>query len=297
MLGLLSWRAFRLGLAVLLGLLPAAAMPVRAAPPVSDGFEAPEIDRSIWWLGQIRPNRLWIDREQTRKGRGALAIRVEQTDRDCGGRCQRDEIRIANRLRLNFGEEAWYRFSFKIAGEIWEHGSERWVIGQWKQDGDGSPFLAQRYDNGVFHITVQDNECRIIVAQANGHPDGKHAHSGNVAYAKMTFLSDPRFYDCPTDIRIEHGAAAPILPDPRDRWVDMLYRVRGGRSGRGLIEIWANGVFIARVRGSIGYGDATGPTQYFKIGHYRDPVAATTTLYFDDFARGGGRGAVENPTR
>ena len=73
----------------------------------------------------------------------------------------------------------------------------------------------------------------------------------------------------------------------------MLYRVRGGRNGRGLIEIWANGTFIARVQGSIGYDDAMGPTQYFKIGHYRDPIAAATTLYFDDFRRGDNRDTVE----
>ena len=46
--------------------------------------------------------------------------------------------------------------------------------------------------------------------------------------------------------------------------------------------------------GSIGYDQADGPTQYFKIGHYRAPVAATTTLNFDDFRRGDSRKAIEN---
>jgi hypothetical protein len=275
--------------AVLLWLVPAGA-----APPVADGFESSEIDRSLWWLGQIRPDRLWIEPRQTRNGRGALAIRVEQADRDCGGRCQRNEIRIANRLRLRFGEEAWYGFSFRIAGDISEQGSKRWIIGQWKQDGDGSPFLAQRYDNGVFHITVQDNDCRIIVAQANGHPEGKQAHRHDPAYSAMAYLSDPRLYDCKSDVRVEHGPVLPVLPDPREEWVDMLYRVRGGRGGQGLIEIWANGDFIVRVRGSIGYDDADGPTQYFKIGHYRAPVEGTTTLYFDDFRRGDSRDALDD---
>ena len=73
----------------------------------------------------------------------------------------------------------------------------------------------------------------------------------------------------------------------------MMYRVRGRRNGQGLIEIWANGAFIARVQGSLGYDEAGGPTQYFKIGHYRDPIAAATTLYVDDFKRGDNRGAVE----
>ncbi len=278
---------------LLSGLVPGPGGPARAAPPVVDGFERPQIDQAIWSLEQMRPSRLRIDRNQARSGQSALAIRVEAADRDCGGGCQRNEIRIANGLRLRFGEEAWYRFSFKIAGEISEHGSLRWVIGQWKQESDGSPFLAQRYDNGVFHITVQDNDCRVIVAQTDGHPDGLHAHRGNLGYASLAFLSDPNLYDCETDVRIEHGEALSVLPDPYGQWVDMLYRVRGGRDGRGLIEIWANGAFIARVTGSLGYDEAEGPTQYFKIGHYRDPLAAATTLYVDDFRRGDSRGAVE----
>ncbi len=290
----MAWRAFTRVLVgvVLVTLIPPPDTPAWAAPPVVDDFEQSEIDEAIWWLGQIRPDRLWIDRRVTRSGRGALAIRIEEGDSDCSGRCQRNEVRIANRLRLQFGEEAWYGFSFKIAGEISEHGSTRWVIGQWKQESNGSPFLAQRYDNGVFHITVQDNDCRIIVAQADGHPDGLHAHRSSAGYTAQTFLSDPHLYDCDSDIQIVHGEAPPVLPDPREQWVDMLYRVRGGVNGQGLIEIWANGTFIARVRGSIGYDDAAGPTQYFKIGHYRDPIAATTILYFDGFRRGDNRNAV-----
>ncbi len=282
-----------LAVAISVWLMLGAERPLRAEPPVVDSFERPEIDEAIWWLGQIRLSRFWIDRSQARSGRSSLAIRVEEEDRDCGGRCQRNEIRIANRLRLRFGEEAWYSFSFKIVGEISEHDSNRYVIGQWKQESDGSPFLAQRYDNGVFHITVQDNDCRIIVAQANGHPDGLQAHRANVKYSALAFLSESHFYDCESDVRIEHGEEPPVLPDPYEQWVDMLYRVRGGRNGRGLIEIWANGTFIARVKGSLGYDNAAGPTQIFKIGHYRAPIAATTTLYFDDFRRGDNRGAVE----
>ena len=138
-----AWRVFSrlLAGAVLAGLMPILEMPVSAAPPVVDDFELSEIDEATWWLGQIRPTRLWIDHSVTRSGRGALAIRVEEEDRDCNGRCQRNEVRIANRLRLNFGEEAWYGFSFRIEGEISEHGSTRWIIGQWKQESSGSPYL------------------------------------------------------------------------------------------------------------------------------------------------------------
>ena len=278
---------------LVLGLMSIPELAASAASTVEDGFERSNINKSIWWLGQIRPERVWIDQSQTHSGSGALAIRVEGEDRDCNGRCQRNEIRMARRLDLKFGEEAWYAFSFKIMGDISEHGSTRWIIGQWKQDSNGSPFLAQRYDNGVFHITVQDNDCRILVAHANGHPDGKHAHRNDPRYSALAFLSDPHLHDCNSDIQIEHQGVPPLLPDPRDQWVDMLYRVRGGRNGRGLIEIWANGTFIGRISGSIGYDNAKGPNQYFKIGHYRDPIGVATTLYFDDFRRGDSRFAVE----
>ncbi len=96
----------------------------------------------------------------------------------------------------------------------------------------------------------------------------------------MPVVSPP---DCKTDIRVQYGVNA-TLPDPYENWVDMTYRVRGGRNGKGLVEIWANGQFIARVSGSIGY-DFSGYKQYFKIGIYRDPVPGSAIIYFDDFAR------------
>ena len=47
--------------------------------------------------------------------------------------------------------------------------SVRWVIAQWKQEPvspaykDPSPVLAQRFDDGVLHVTVQDEDCRCRV--------------------------------------------------------------------------------------------------------------------------------------
>lgn len=279
--------------AFFLTVAPFSFTTIGAEPLVFDDFEAAEVDKSTWWLGQIRPTHLKLETRVARSGSKALAIRVKGEDRDCGGRCQRNEIRIANPLRLTFGDEAWYGFSFRIDGEIQKRGSTRWIIGQWKQETGGSPFLAQRYDNGIFHITVQDNDCRIIIAHAGGHADNRREHEPNLGYSTLSFLSDSQYYDCESDIHIEHGGELPVLPDPYNHWVDMLYRVRGGRQGQGLIEVWANGDFIARVRGSIGYDNVSGPTQYFKIGHYRDLMPAATTLYLDNFRRGDARDVVE----
>ncbi len=80
-------------------------------------------------------------------------------------------------------------------------------------------------------------------------------------------------------------ASNPVMPHPFARWVDMSYRVRGGRGGKGLVEIWANGRFIAKVTGSIGYDEAAGPNQYFKFGIYRRLVSGVTILRLDNFRR------------
>jgi hypothetical protein len=69
----------------------------------------------------------------------------------------------------------------------------------------------------------------------------------------------------------------------------MTYRVRGGRRGQGLVEIWANGRFIARAAGSIGYSQAAGPRQYFKFGIYRDAAPGPAIVNFDNFKLFAGR--------
>jgi hypothetical protein len=65
----------------------------------------------------------------------------------------------------------------------------------------------------------------------------------------------------------------------------MVYRVRRGRDGQGLVQVWANGRLVVTARGSIGNAGA-GPRTYFKIGMYRDPIADVATLYVDNFRRG-----------
>ncbi len=66
----------------------------------------------------------------------------------------------------------------------------------------------------------------------------------------------------------------------------MTYRIKGGLNGDGLVEVYANGKFIARASGTIGVRDVAGPTQYFKIGHNRHPMPGTATLFVDNFRRG-----------
>ena len=259
---------------------------------VSDDFEKTTLDLKIWNPLQIRPERYRVDQMFARSGRRALAISVVPPDVDCDGGCQRNEIRIADDLRLKFGRGAWYGFSFQVRGDTEPRTLRRWVIGQWKEETNGSPFLAQRYSGGIFHITAQDNDCRILIARAGSTASVFLNRLESRSYGDFPFVTDVRDYDCKPAVTVEH-ADDPILPDPHQAWVDMAYFVKGGRNGTGVIEVWANGRFIARVTGSIGNDAVLGPSQYFKIGMYRDPMAGSSTLYFDNFRRGPTRKSVE----
>jgi len=274
-------------IACVLGL--AVAVSARADTDVVETFESGSLDR--WWLGQLDEGDAWFEDEIVRDGDLAYAIRVDESNHACGRTCQRSEIRIGNDLRLPFGADAWYAFSFRIDGEVQRRGSVRWVIGQWKQDNGESPFLAQRFDNGVFHITVQDNRCRVMIAAASGDPDALAGVAGPPQRELASFLAEPWRYACDTDIVLEYGAS-PVLPDPHGAWVDMVYHVRGGRDGKGLVEVWANGALVVRATGSIGHDEAAAPSQYFKFGIYRSFMEGAAIAYIDNFRRGATAGAI-----
>lgn len=64
------------------------------------------------------------------------------------------QSRACSAISADYDEEIWCGFSFKVSGDIQPVGSNRTVIGQCKGPEDDSPILAQRFDNGVFHITI-----------------------------------------------------------------------------------------------------------------------------------------------
>jgi hypothetical protein len=275
--------------------LVAAMVPAEAgevAVPHHDGFETAPIDTAFWSLFRMRDRRHWVDRHVLHRGKGALAIRVLGSDYEAGCECQLSEVREAPAARLPFGSDVWYGFSFRIEGQAAMTGSSRWQIGGWKQESNGSPFLAQRFDNGVFHITLESGTSRVFVATAAGDPQSFFEAVKTGLVKSMGFVAEPEKYDGRDDVSIEYGEN-PILPDPRQGWVHMAYHIKGGLSADGLVEVYANGRFIARATGTIGLKDAAGPTQYFKFGHNRAPMPGSATIYLDNFHRGTSREAVD----
>ncbi|MFO1056327.1 MAG: heparin lyase I family protein [Dongiaceae bacterium] len=138
---------------------------------MSDGFEGQLLDKSKWWDGQILASQYSIA-APGRCGLHAIKVTVADgiTSDACDAECQRAEIRVASGHWPLYGDVSWYSFSFRVDGDLPTTGSDRTVIGQWKAPTDNSPFVAQRFDNSVFHITIQDADTRILVAKAEGDP-------------------------------------------------------------------------------------------------------------------------------
>jgi len=199
--------------------------------------------------------------------------------------------------------------------------SKRLVIGQWKQSGIFSPFVAQRFDGRSFKITIQqDNdapdrdpahvECRVWVAvdanstrsvgESEGHSSspawvGEVGRAGLLSRPKIRLDVDegtplPNAPPCKSDLRIEQLGELPI---PFNRWTEMLVHIRASADQNGLVEVWADRKPIARVTGRIGYR-APGPSsQYFKFGPYRNPERYNAFAMIAQYRRGATRESVE----
>ena len=269
-------------LMLLAGVVPWDAPMAAPAVDLSDDFIGPLLDRSIWTTRQISATRYHLDGQ-------SLEITIIAGDKGCRNEsrpCQRNEIRVRKDRQIPFGTEAWYGFSFRIDGYVDPRDSNRLVIGQWKEQSGGSPFVAQRFDNRIFRVTVQDNECRAVIAETPG---------GSGRFGELAFLGEHEMKctRAPAIKLTPENQALHILPDPYGAWVDMVYRIRGGRDGNGLVEVWANGACVVRAEGAIGNRNFGGPNQYFKFGIYRDKVAYATRVRIDNFRRAASHGEID----
>jgi Polysaccharide lyase len=154
------------------GVLWAFATLTCVADPLHDPFDNGVLDKQRWDRRDIGTSQYSFD-PSGRCGRGAIVItaRTGEGVGECGAKpCQRLELR--ERQRRNFGDDVWYAFSFRVDGAFPTSAVEsRWVLAQWKEETDASPFVAQRFDNGVLHVTVEDNGKRQLIASSRVGPE------------------------------------------------------------------------------------------------------------------------------
>ena len=158
------WRGFII-------VLGAFAVITSVADPLHDPFDNRQVDKRLWDQSLIEATQIDFD-TLGRCGRGAIVVtaRAGEGVKDCDNRlCQRLELR--EKHRRNFGEDVWYSFSFKVEGDVPTSSVvPHWVLAQWKEETDQSPFVAQRFGNGVFQITVEDNGVRRLIASSRATP-------------------------------------------------------------------------------------------------------------------------------
>jgi hypothetical protein len=213
------------------------------------------------------------------------------------GQCiQRQELRLQKQYTHNADEPRLYSVRFRLPDSIEDRiSSLRWVTAQWKQEtvsesyrhqfGDKwapSPFLAQRFDDGVLHVTVQDEHCRCMVASAP-YPDGSILawRDGRAQYCAST-KPEEEGRACMPDLYVQYGPN-PVLSSGLGSWMEMRYRVEASRSGGAVIELYEVDRLIVRVTGKIGYEPKLGEQSVvkFKIGHYRDYMPFAHAMEID----------------
>jgi Polysaccharide lyase len=209
---------------------------------------------------------------------------------------------------LPMDTEAWYGFSMLVAGKL-EKNEPRLIIGQWKQSIGLSPFLAQRFTDRTFYITLEQDgrdglSCRVLLAYQNGRPKPQRA----------SFLHDARPVadgnsTCMSDLKVIRpdgtSGAVDTLPNPfRKCWTYIVYRIKGSTEKHGtlqsdgLVDIWVNGALVVSARGRIGYYSESPSMRlrYFKFGPYRDSYVGrdyVTTAFLDSFTRGSSYSEVD----
>ena len=298
---------------LLLAATPAAADPM--SDPLSDGFEGGRIPPQVWSPCRRPEGRFFIDDMLARSGRYSAGMALLPTpdlppeveavntehrrsgcidsDRDMdfmAGSDQRAELWL--RETESKGTDLWYGFSFRIdAPPAPEADSRRLLVGQWKQAGQYSPFLGQRFRNRKFYLTVEQDgparlqQCRVLVAWEDGYdfsdfpPHRSFLHDGFDASGAR--LPPDYTTDCATGLSIDREAS---LPSPYGAWVDMVVHIKVDAQPDDRIEVWANGQRIVTVRGRLGYRDSG--RQYFKIGPYRDPADTPVVAHLDNFGLG-----------
>lgn len=272
--------------------------------PLVDDFEGADFSPSggLYYRRNFEQSagNVEFQSDVTFKGNGALKLSVKPLCPEAKINCsERAEIWEKTDKRVPYDQGIWYGFAVKFADPI-PNSNHRYLIAQWKREigpdaeGDFSPFLALRLNNGKLFATVETNY--ITPAVANAHPpepdgtpvwlrpDVNQMRALVATQADWTSQDDPRFSSLTTAMTvIDRGNKLPL---PESGWIDFVIYTKPGPDGSGHIEIFANNKWIVTVKGRIGHNDpGLGDNQYFKFGPYRAADKTDWTLYYDHFRR------------
>jgi hypothetical protein len=289
------------------GLSASAGETLNFANKLVDGFEgkgfAPE--GGLYYKKNYEQSAGTVEFQDrvVRSGERALRLSVRPLCPITKALCsERAEVWERAKLRVPYEKGVWFGFAVKFEEPL-PQDDHRYLIAQWKReidagaDGDFSPFLAFRYNEGKLFITVETN----LVPGTEGEK-GKRARCGegqtavwlrpdtNQTRALIAFdknfgpQNGDEFTACTDKITvIDRGNR---LPAPDSGWIDFAVYTKPGPKGTGHIELFANDKWIATVKGHIGHNDrGLGENQYFKFGPYRAGGPGVWSLYYDDFRR------------
>ena len=165
-----------LGMLVLTGVGPARS--VADGPMLTLGDDFQTGPGSVWQLQRVRADGLKSVPDPAGQDRNVLAITLRTGDMaDSGGVSERAELSEANRFHLPTGTDVWYSFQLYVPTDF-PVVDRRLVLGQWKQacgdcTADHSPAIANRYRNGVFSITIQDGDNRVVLFEEKSDIRGR----------------------------------------------------------------------------------------------------------------------------
>jgi hypothetical protein len=185
----IRWGMLGVAVVVLAGVLPARSGADKPAPPLSLADDFRGAVGPVWQLQRIRPDAITVVRDPTGSDRDVLAITLRAGDMaDSAGTTERAELSEASHLHLPTGTDVWYGFSLYLPPDF-PVVDRRLVLGQWKQGcgdctADHSPGIANRYRNGVFSITIQNADRRVVLFEEKADIRGRWNHL--VYHLKLT---------------------------------------------------------------------------------------------------------------
>ena len=186
-----------------------------------DSFEESRINSKYW------STTWWVARQSgivegvAQDGSSSLKAVVEPGNRRLYGKSGQatERCELLEKRRHVLGTDLWYTFSVYVPQEFPVE-DVRLVMGQWKQTSwtlykKHSPVIAQRFRNGIFSITINNDS-------------GQH------------LLYETGTIDQPALI---------------GEWSEFKYHIRFSKENAGILEVWINGEQVVDYEGQLAYSD------------------------------------------